>query len=202
MKTAITILLAASSIILFLLNGCKTSDNPAQPDTSKNFTFVKVGNKWIYASTNQSQTLPDATMEVTQSMGNNVYKIISTFPGSTFGSVMTFWYQNGETLSLNCDSAGTHIDFVMNSSIRLNTVYSSVVYYNPWVNPGDTVYLKITSFDTLITVPAGSFNCAKIYTWGPATSQMPMTESLISRTSGIIRQSNQFMTIELKSKNF
>jgi hypothetical protein len=192
-------------VILFFTNGCKTISNPTTPPTtSNNFTYAKVGNKWIYATSNQTQTLPDATTEVIKDMGNNIFKVVSTFPGSSFGDVISYWYVKGEEIAFYCDSTGTYKDLIVNSSTKADVVYSSVIKYKyaPWMQIGDTVRMKIASFDTQVTVPAGTFTCAKIYIWSSDSVHFSPTEAFVSKTAGTIKQSNKEMTMELKSKNF
>jgi|GEM_PF-1526511 len=201
MKTIFNLSLIIISTVL-LFSSCSKDEGTTTPTGDKNFTFAKVGNKWIFASTDQNGPSPDVTMEVIQYMGNNTYKIANVFPGSQFGTVIVYWYVNGEELSFNCDSTGTHKDMFVSGATQLNTTYMSIVHYNPFLQPGDTLYMKITSLNTPVTVPAGTFECIRILVWGTPYNNMPETEVFMSRNYGQIKQSNQHMTLELKSKNF
>jgi len=187
--------------IFSLFIGCK--DDPVSPDpSSMNFTFGKVGNKWTYKSTTSTQIRDDITMEVTRSMGNYVYELIWTFPGSESNTIQQFWYINGDKFGLNPDSTGANPGMIMDNKTELNKTYSTVVTEHPFLSPGDTLYFQLLSTNTSATVPAGTFNCLKTKTWSNNTEAMPEVLTYISQNAGIVRQSNQFMLLELISKNF
>ncbi len=202
MKTAYRFFFAIAFTLAIIINGCQNNEDPSGPSSDKNFTFAKVGNKWIYKMMYEQSPTPDITMEVIESKPNNVYKVLNTYPGTSWGTAVTYWYVKGDEMAYNCDSTGVHKNFYFNSGVQLNQVYMSIVHYSPFFNQGDTVYTKITSFDTPVTVPAGTFQCIKIVVWGTQSTDMPETEVYISRTAGQIKQQSAQITLELKSKNF
>lgn len=206
MKTAFRFLFAFTFTFILLINGCEKDDDPTGPSSEKNFTFAKVGNKWVYKMTYNNSTAPDVTLEIVESKPNNVYKVANTYPETTWETVFTYWYVDGSKMAFNCDSTGTFKNFYIDENVPLNQEKMSIVKYSPFFNKGDTVYTKITSFDKPVTVPAGTFNCIEILVWGTESNDFPLTTVYISRTAGEIKQTNETlsggMRLELKAKNF
>lgn len=204
MKTIKINIIILISLFLFF-NGCTKEENPLNPgDTNgPNYTFGTVGNKWIYEHTNQdNQTLPDVTYEIVQHMGNNVYKIAINFPNSTFVNIVNYWFIKDTVFAMNCDSTGTQIELFINELREVNRTYITTVHNNPFYNDGDTLYVKLLSLETPVTVPAGTFNCIKFEVSGRIEGEMTTTTVYISRVVGQVYQHNQYMSLKLKSKNF
>lgn len=202
MKTKKLYIILFSILFLIGLNSC-TKETITDPPAETNYTFGQVGNKWIYSHTShENQTLPDASYEILQSMGNNVFKVRTSFPNSPYENIITFWYINQTNFAMNCDSTGTDLQFNISGLTVLNQTYTVIVTNNPFYNDGDTIYVKLLSFNTSKTVPAGTFNCLEIEVKGTPTSNFATTNIFISKSAGIIYQNNQYMTIALKSKNF
>ncbi|MCF8267725.1 MAG: hypothetical protein K9I69_06550 [Ignavibacteriales bacterium] len=201
MKTALKCI-AAAAFILFSFAACE-EDSPTCPSyQTTSFTFAKAGNKWIYRTTVDSHTGEDATMEITRNMGGNIFEIVSTFPGSEFGSVTQYWYIKDDKFGMNSDSAGTTIDIMFDKNTQEGRIYSAVVRNNPFLDPGDSIYFNMLSVCTNVSVPAGAFNCFRVRIWSNDPDKMPETDIYINKNSGIIKQYNEFMIMELESKNF
>jgi len=205
-KTVRFFLFVFLSLSIFQLVSCNKDDNSTDPpDQQDKFSFVKVGNLWTYSTSYQGTTYPDMTYQVLSNFANNVYKVKQTYPSSNqTGTTVQyiFWYCTESEYASVSDSTGNHKMMIFNNNIKLNQEYSFINHGDTGLPEGDTVYYKLLSETEIVSVPAGTFTCAKMSLYFTPYRNRPVTYIYSSKSAGTIKIENDFSKFELKSKNF
>ena len=133
--------------------GC-SGDNPVESNNSIPAIIpLAIGNSWSF-STTMYDTLGSiqAQLEITQTVTGD-----TTLFGKRLFKYYSLWAANTDSGIIS------YSGYSISSFSPTDTVASYVLLYKYPARPGDNFRtgMSVVSIDTLITVPAGSFNCIK-----------------------------------------
>ena len=143
------------AIILFSLFGCKKDDSSTNPGPSSDFVPLplKVGNTWIYNSTNPNRSGQD-TFSIS---GTATLNEESGYRLNNDGC----YYKDGILYLCKANSPSTTIEVVFPKNPVVGQTW--IVDDNTW---------KLVATNVSITVPAGTFSCYKITIAGTSPSNV------------------------------
>lgn len=183
------------AVCLLAVTSCKKSDdNTPQPEETKAFGYLKVGNQWIYDFRYNGGLFDSLTIS-TVAEDNGVFEM-SLQDATT--KATSYRYVEGEYLR--------SYDYGRNKNSAVRIVNQNPKQGDTWADfdGQDSLFSTIKQTGLSVTVPLGTFSCTEIETTYKKSSSKQTLYA--NKANGLIKMvfasSGGTATYELRKKNF